>query len=55
MVETLALTILSELSMLEDEFDSDRLDVWFVDTLAFTRLRELSMLEDEFESDRLDV
>jgi len=51
----LALSELSELSMLDDEFESERLEVWFVETLAFTELRELSMLDDEFESERLDV
>ena len=52
---TLALTRLRELSMLDEEFESERLEVWFVLTLALTRLRELSMLEDEFESERLEV
>ena len=51
----LAFTRLSELSMLDDEFESERLEVWFVLMLAFTRLRELSMLDDEFESERLEV
>ena len=51
----LALTLLSELSMLEEEFESERLEVWLVATLAFTLLRELSMLEEEFESERLEV
>ena len=46
---------LSELSMLDDEFDRVRLEAWLVETLAFTELSELSMLEDEFESDRLEV
>ena len=52
---TLALSELSELSMLDEEFDSERLDVWFVLTLALTLLSELSMLEDEFEKFRLEV
>ena len=52
---TLALTRLSELSMLDDEFESERLEVWLVLTLAFTRLSELSMLEEELESERLEV
>ena len=55
MVLTLAFTRLRELSMLDEEFESERLEVWFVLTLALTRLRELSMLEDEFESERLEV
>ena len=55
MVLTLALTRLSELSIDEDEFESERLEVWLVLTLAFTRLSELSMLEEELESERLEV
>ena len=55
MVLTLAFNELSELSMLDDEFESERLEVWLVLTLAFKLLRELSMLEDEFESERLEV
>jgi hypothetical protein len=41
--------------MLEEEFERERLEVWFVLTLAFTRLSELSMLEEEFERERLEV
>ena len=52
---TLAFTELSELSMLDDEFESERLDVWLVLMLMFSELSELSMLDDEFESERLDV
>ena len=52
---TLALIELSELSMLEEEFESERLEVWLVLTLAFIELSELSILEDEFESERLEV
>ena len=55
MVVTLALTRLSELSTLEDEFERERLEVWFVLTLLLTRVRELSMLEEEFDSERLEV
>jgi hypothetical protein len=54
-VLTLALTILSELSTLEEELERLRLEVWFVLTLALTRLRELSILDEEFESRRLEV
>ena len=55
MVLMLAFTRLSELSMLDDEFESERLDVWLVLMLMFSELSELSMLDDEFESERLDV
>jgi hypothetical protein len=41
--------------MLEDEFERERLEVWFVLTLALSELSELSMLDEEFESERLDV
>jgi hypothetical protein len=41
--------------MLDDEFESERLEVWFVLILALTELSELSMLDDEFESERLEV
>ena len=51
----LAFTMLSELSMLEEEFERLKLDVWFVVILAFTMLSELSILEDEFERLRLEV
>jgi hypothetical protein len=51
----LALSELSELSMLDDELESERLEVWLVLMLAFRLLRELSMLEDEFERERLEV
>ena len=43
------------MSMLDDEFESERLDVWLVLMLMFSELSELSMLDDEFESERLDV
>lgn len=52
---TLAFTLLSELSMLDEEFERLRLEVWFVVTLAFTLFRERSMLDDELESERLEV
>jgi hypothetical protein len=52
---TLALTELSELSMLAEEFESERLEVWFVLMLALTSPITLSTLDEEFESDRLDV
>ncbi len=51
----LALTELSELSMLEDELESERLEVWLVLMLTLSELSELSMLDDEFESERLEV
>ena len=46
---------MSELSRLDDEFESERLDVWLVLMLALTELRDLSMLDEEFESERLEV
>ena len=55
MVLTLAFRLLSELSMLDDEFESERLEVWFVLMLTLTILRELSMLDDDLESERLEV
>ena len=55
MVEMLTLTLLSELSMLDEELESERLEVWFVEMLAFVMLRELSTLDDELESERLEV
>lgn len=51
----LALTRLRELSTLDEEFESSRLEVWFVEMLALTRLSELSMLDEEFDSPRLEV
>jgi hypothetical protein len=41
--------------MLEDELESERLEVWLVLTLALIELSELSMLEDELDSERLEV
>ena len=46
---------LSELSILEDEFERLRLDVWLLVTLALTLLSDRSMLDDEFDSERLEV
>ncbi len=46
----LAFTELSELSMLDDEFESERLDVWLVLMLMFSELSELSMLDDELRA-----
>ena len=46
---------MSELSILEDELESERLDVLLVETLALRLLSELSRLEEELESDRLEV
>lgn len=51
----LAFVMLSELSMLDDDFERERLDVWLVETLAFRLFNELSRLEEELESERLDV
>ena len=55
MAVTLALMELSELSMLDDEFESERLEAWFAVTLALIELSELSMLDEEFERERLDA
>ena len=51
----LTLRLLSELSILEDDFDRLKLDVWFVETLALRLLSELSRLEDDFERLKLEV
>ena len=51
----LALSELRELSMLDDEFESERLEVWLVLMLALSELSELSMLDEEFERERLEV
>jgi len=48
-VEILALTLVRELSMLEEELESLTLEVWLVDMLALTLLSELSMLDELFE------
>ena len=55
MVEILTLTLLRELSMLDEELESERLEVWLVDTLAFKLFSELSKLDDEFDKERLEV
>jgi hypothetical protein len=46
---------LSDASRLDDELESERLEVWLVLMLALTELRDLSMLDEEFERERLDV
>jgi hypothetical protein len=51
----LALTMVSELSTLEEEFERERLDVWLVLILAFTILSELSTLEDDVDRRTLEV
>ena len=51
----LAFTMLSELSMLEEEFERLKLEVWLVEMLALTLLSERSTLEDELERLKLDV
>ena len=55
MVEMLALTELIELSTLEDEFERERLEVWFVVTLALTEWRDRSTEDDEFEREMEEV
>ena len=55
MVEMLALTELIELSTLDEEFESERLEVWFVVTLALTELRDRSTEDDEFEREMEEV
>ena len=55
MVETLALRLLSELSVLEEDLERLKLEVWLVETLIFKLLSELSMLEEEFERLKLEV
>ena len=45
----------SAASTVDDEFESARLEVWFVAILALTRFSELSTLEEEFESERPEV
>lgn len=51
----LALIEFRERSMLDDEFDRLKLEVWFVEMLAFTLLRERSTLEEELLRLKLDV
>jgi hypothetical protein len=43
------------LSIEDEEFERERLEVWFVLIDAFTVLMKASMLDDEFESERLEV
>ena len=51
----LLLTALSELSMLDEELERLRLEVWLVVMLLLTALSELSILEDELERLKLEV
>ena len=46
---------LRELSILDEEFDRLKEEVWFVLTRVFAVARAASTLEDEFERLRLDV
>lgn len=55
MVLMLLLTILSRLSMLDEELARLRLDVWFEAILVLTILSASSMLEEELERLRLEV
>ena len=55
MVEILALTELSELSTLEDEFERLKLDAMFVATAVLAELSEASTLEEELDKFTLDV
>ena len=55
MVLTLAFTRFRELSMLDDEFERRKLDVWLVLTRALVTARALSTLEEEFERLKLEV
>jgi hypothetical protein len=52
---TLAFTLLSDRSILDDEFERLRLEVWLVVTLALIELSELSRLELELDRLRLDA
>ena len=51
----LTLRLLSELSILEDDFERLKLEVWFVEMLALTIPSELSILEEDLERLKLDV
>ncbi len=51
----LVLVIDSASSTLEEELESERLEVWFVLILALTRLNELSTLEEELDKLTLDA
>lgn len=52
---TLAFTRFNELSMLDDEFERLKLEVWLVLTLALAIASALSTLEEELERLRLEV
>jgi hypothetical protein len=52
---TLAFTLLRDRSILDDEFERLRLEVWLVVTLALIELSELSRLELELDRLRLDA
>jgi hypothetical protein len=54
-VLTLAFTKFKELSILDEEFERLKLDVWLVLTLALTSARALSTLEEELDSLKLEV
>jgi hypothetical protein len=51
----LLLTALSELSILDEELEKLKLEVWLAVMLLFTALSELSMLDEELERLRLEV
>ena len=51
----LLFTAFSELSMLDEELERLRLEVWLVVMLLLTALSELSILEDELERLKLEV
>ena len=46
---------LSALSMLDEELERLKLEVWLVVMLLLTALSELSILDDEFERLKLEV
>ena len=41
--------------MLDDEFESEKLEVWFVEILALTEFSDRSTLDEEFERLKLEV
>ena len=51
----LLFTALSALSMLDEELERLKLEVWLVVMLLLTALSELSILDDEFERLKLEV
>ncbi len=51
----LAFTLVSELSILAEDWERLVLDVWLVAMLAFTLVSELSTLEEELERALVDV